>query len=808
MSKISYLDMIGVVKNYYANQPDMWQKIYTGPVNQEWVNAIQKVPGLSVTMSNSGNVLGYDYSGKLSAIPNSVENVDSNLQTGSYGAGSFSSKIPGSASYDSSTQSTTFSSGAKSVSTGTTLATVADKVSLGITGVAIGTKLGALIDSAIYSVNPDWWDAHYPNINPETWDSMATTEGGKNVIRSIFGLSNDDSTMYVDEKMLAYTYAMLLGNGAWDSSTGIGTATISDQSSFYDPKPMPLSPLTTLQVFTQKWTESRKRIFTTGSQYMVPVKKYTSDDKLYIYMFSTSPFSWTTTGDSYNPNSGSSTQASTHLGTTFYYSIAPIGRAFYANPYIEGLTPYILNNNPSSDYNCAIDLATIIYDGVIDMPQPLPGVSSNPEAGTHITPSNVINPTTGQPVTPQDNIDDILQALKLAYPDLFTNQIYEDVAQPDGTIERKVYNPVPYPNFDDNGKPITDTTEGVDPQENPEVNPENRPEEQLQNLTDQLTEQDTNSPDTGDGTTPPIIIPTGTANALYTIYNPSQGELNSFGAWLWSSNFVDQLLKLFNDPMQAIIGLHKVFVTPSVSGIQNIKVGYLDSGVTSNVVGGQYVTVNCGSVSISEYFGNVFDYDPFTQVYIYLPFVGIEKLDTGDVMRSTITVVYHVDVLTGACLVELQVIRDGAGGVLYTYTGNCAVQYPISSGSYMGIVASLTSVVGGVVGTIATGGALAPVALGSVSGVMNSHTRVQHSGGFSGNAGAMGNKIPYVIITRPQTALADNFPAYDGYPANHTTYIGQCSGFVKCETCHVENIPATDMELSEIEMLLKGGIII
>jgi hypothetical protein len=259
--------------------------------------------------------------------------------------------------------------------------------------------------------------------------------------------------------------------------------------------------------------------------------------------------------------------------------------------------------------------------------------------------------------------------------------------------------------------------------------------------------------------------------------------------------------------MQAIIGLHKVFAQPSISGTSTIKVGYLDSGVSSNVVGNQYTTVDCGSVSLREYFGNVFDYAPFTEVYIYLPFIGIQKLDTGDVMRSTLHVVYHVDVLTGACLAEIRVTRDGAGGTIYTYTGNAAVQYPISSGSYMGIVASLASIAGGVVGTIGSGGALAPVAMGAVGGILNAHARVQHSGGFSGNAGAMGSKKPYLIITRPQTALADNFPSFEGYPANKYTTIGACSGYFRVRDVHLERIPATDDELNELNSLLKTGVI-
>ena len=156
----------------------------------------------------------------------------------------------------------------------------------------------------------------------------------------------------------------------------------------------------------------------------------------------------------------------------------------------------------------------------------------------------------------------------------------------------------------------------------------------------------------------------------------------------------------------------------------------------------------------------------------------------------------------------MNVIRDGAGGTLYTYSGNAAVQYPVSSGSYMGIVASLASVAGGIVGTVASGGALAPLAFGAVSGIMNAHTRVNHSGSFSGNAGAMGLKKPYLIITRPQPAIAETFPAMDGYPANKSVIIGECEGFVSFESVHVENIPATDDELSEIESLLLSGIII
>ena len=95
--------------------------------------------------------------------------------------------------------------------------------------------------------------------------------------------------------------------------------------------------------------------------------------------------------------------------------------------------------------------------------------------------------------------------------------------------------------------------------------------------TDTPTE-DPNPPDTGGGLTPPIVVPVGSASALWSVYNPTLTEINQLGAWLWSNNFIDQLLKMFNDPMQAIIGLHATFIQPVTGSAQNIKVGYLDSG--------------------------------------------------------------------------------------------------------------------------------------------------------------------------------------------------------------------------------------
>lgn len=806
----TFFDLLEAVKAYYGSGSDQWVKIAQYGITQETLPILKQVPGVNFTYSNSGKILGYDYINPFPKTPDPASVIDSNIGGGGF---AFDAEIPGTVVTDAQTGIHTIESGAKVASSGAKFAAIADKVSLGLAGVAIGTQLGKAIDGALYSLDPAWWDTHYPSINPETWDDMCTTKFGKNVVRAIFGLGNDDATMYLSQDLIAYTYLMLLSEGAFGS--GDDSADIEDKTGLSQQviAALPLDVVGDARTLTWSGTYSSgtraaqggpfiQSLVNTAPVYALAISPDSGSANFAIALCSLEPFSYTACIWNNNgewPKSGSSSQV-TFNGQTFHFVrsadsvINCTSRNFGVNHVQWGVGVW-------AEQCCYVALFGTITPGSID------GITNNANASIHPDPNSIINPTTGVKVTPEDDIDDVIQALKNAYPELFDNAIYEDVMEDDGTIKRTYYFPVPYPDTEDPTKPITDPTQGIDPQDDHGFNEDTRPEEQVQQWVINITYPPT-TPDTGDGDTPPYVPPTGTASALYAIYNPTQAELNSFGAWLWSSNFVDQLLKLFNDPMQAIIGLHKVFAPPPISGVSTIKVGYLDSGVSSNTVGGQYVTIDCGTVSMAEYFGNVFDYDPFTQVHIYLPFIGIEPLDIGDIMRGQINVIYHVDVITGACLAEVKVIRDGAGGTIYTYSGNAAVQYPVSSGSYMGIVAALASVAGGIVGTVASGGALAPVAFGAVSGIMNAHARVNHSGSFSGNAGAMGIKKPYLIITRPQTAVAETFPVMDGYPANKSVIIGECNGFVAFESVHVENVPATDDELSEIESLLLNGIII
>lgn len=815
-----YYKLLEAVEQYYGVGSDQWVQIAQYGLNADNAASIlRQTPGISTTVSNSGKVLSYTVDNTVSlATQNAGAVINSNAQLPALSR-TTTVRPPANMVVDS-TGKVVAESGLKTVSSGTTVAATMSKVAIGVAAASAALQLGAAIDTTLYNINPQFWNDHNLwAVNPETWDGLTTNQTGKNLLNMVFGInkSNNSTQAYVDERLLAQVAQYLAGISAFDPATN--TATVDTPTGLYPNfyAQLPIYYGTSL-VFTGMYisgggstsappSEAIQNLSATSPVYVCAY--LFNDTKVFVKAFSTAAFSFDyVTHNQY----GVYTQHRTSNGP-YYVNAKPVYYADVVNSVdLTNINITSMPVNMKNLYGYENNMAYVICYGTHSETRPLDGLTPQPGA------------TLPTGITTDMTTAAVLDRLRELYPGLFDGAITNSVVQDDGSTETYTYLPVPIPD----GVTYNNITEVLEPiggddqnQQNKVVTP-NVPQNVIDTLLELITatnpENPTETPTeippeeippTGDGDTPIPIVPTGSAEALYSIYNPSQAELNSFGSWLWSSNFVDQLLKVFNDPMQAIIGLHKIFATPAVSGTGTIKVGYLDSGVSSNLVGNQYTTVNCGTVNLYEYFGNVLDYTQ-TDVYLYLPFVGIVQINVDDVMRAAINVTYKVDVLTGACMCSVNVTRDLHGGQLYTYSGNCAVQYPLSSGSYMGIVSSMLSIAGSVIGTAATGGAALPLALGlGASAISSAKTRVEHSGSIGGNVGAMGIKNPYFIIRRPQTAIANNFTEYNGESVNTYTTVGSCSGFTRAKYVNLENIPgATGEELSMIENTLKDGILI
>lgn len=304
--------------------------------------------------------------------------------------------------------------------------------------------------------------------------------------------------------------------------------------------------------------------------------------------------------------------------------------------------------------------------------------------------------------------------------------------------------------------------------------------------------------------TPPVI--TGAGSDLISIYNPTKAQIQAFNQFLWDldpTNLVNWQ-KVIQNPIDAIISLHMIYVTPITGSPQHIKCGYIETDVSSKIVTNQYVDIDCGTVNVSEYFHNVWDYIA-TDIQIYLPFIGIVPLHVSDIMNSTMRVKYRVDVYTGTCLAQIIVYKESSFAVLYTYTGNCAVSLPLSGGSFSNIMSTLI-VMGGLV-LSGNPGTAATYAVGRASrGELMQH--IQRSGNIGANAGAMGIRTPYLIITRKKPLDAYLYQEQYGFPANKTVVLGDMNGYTRVKNIHLHGIPCTDDELEMIERLLKDGVII
>ena len=343
--------------------------------------------------------------------------------------------------------------------------------------------------------------------------------------------------------------------------------------------------------------------------------------------------------------------------------------------------------------------------------------------------------------------------------------------------------------------------------------------QRMMELIQSLTQTDTGNPDevitptipVGDsGDTPPATptVISGASNGLWTIYNPTLSEVQQFGGWLWSSSLIDQIMRQFNSPIDAVIGFMSIYCTPITGDRKVIKAGYLDSPVSAKEVTNQYVTIECGQVEVPEYYHTAVDYTR-SKVEIFLPFIGIVPLDCSVVTGSTLEVIYRIDVLTGTCLAQIKVIKQNSDAVMYTYPGNCAVQLPMTASTYTGAIGAIMGAISGgfALGMGDVAGGIKNLGQGLVSGISNLSGTAK-SGNLSSNAGALGIRIPYLIITHPTVYDAMIYNQFYGYPSNVYQRLSAMSGFVRVKNIHLDSVSCTEQEREMIYNQLKEGVII
>ena len=305
-----------------------------------------------------------------------------------------------------------------------------------------------------------------------------------------------------------------------------------------------------------------------------------------------------------------------------------------------------------------------------------------------------------------------------------------------------------------------------------------------------------------------------------------------------------------SNPNDYIIGCYGIpfNVHYTTSTATSIKIGpvTLPNATGLEVDTENSFTRSCGQIKIPA-LGDFRDYDPYTQVELYLPMCGSVKLDAAQVVGRTIEVIYFYDILTLSC--TACVYRDD-DMLIATANGDIGAHLPLSSsrmGDYqnsvkatenainqngaragIGIISAAVSI-GALAAAPVTGGtslALAGAAIAgggtAITGITNAeqlqyeleHKQPQLSV-CSSPSGMVSQWIaqlkPWLFIKRAEMLSGYNSNAYGktvGFACCKNNTVRDNTGFTVCSNINTNGIYATADEINAIKQAFTKGVIL
>lgn len=761
------------------------------------------------------------------------------------------------------------------IGTGTGLAATAGLLTLSVpTAVAMAAPLlGVGLGYALYDTNPELWNNIAEGLVDYTTEATQTVsalidEAGNVLLDSAFvqklkqlfeendvPVYNPEQTHEVDRYEYLGGYVDSITSGGRNYTTGASEEYVADNCAFLIGNITSIPSYVAIVVIPVSRTPGSYTYRSISSGGVVSETVYDVDSQFTLsdgstyyrgptFTIAANP---TSTEYTYFPDVSSVSAPSVPSGYSMYdiYFLGESVTPVVPTEYPEGTHGWKNSSwNPSSSTSYS---SVPVYDPSTGTTRPYypvtPYIGDTP--GTTVDPATTPQQDPTAPITPQEwpAIEPYITPVvnpEIQFPDTeeFSQLDPDELVNP-GASTDPVY--IPVPNLDP----------ALDPSEVPVT--ESAPDEQ--------------GPPQSSGDSPPFIFPvpdvpfpsivpqgsdtpvTSGSPGFIQVYNPTPSEFIAFGRWLWVTYADATIDKIWNNPFDGVIGAHELYATPSKDGYSTIRSGFLDSGIGSIIVRQRYTQINCGSIVIPEYWGNYLDYSPYSQAYIYLPFIGIMAVDVDDIVGHAVNVLYHVDSYTGSCIAQITCARTGYSNTLYQFSGDCSVEIPMAGGSQAAIKAAMIganayqnaanisagmSLLGGIgsglasgIGSALGGNPIGGIAHGigqAIGGIASAvsqraygeaqHTAamvsqkstVQHSGSFGASHGAMGIKKPYIFIRRPIQKVVNNYNKLYGYPAHKMVVIGDCTGYLRCREANVQSSLATEEEKSLIEQLLKSGV--
>lgn len=286
---------------------------------------------------------------------------------------------------------------------------------------------------------------------------------------------------------------------------------------------------------------------------------------------------------------------------------------------------------------------------------------------------------------------------------------------------------------------------------------------------------------------------------LTSTFKMTKERLVQLGQFLWGSNIFDKFSLVNNNPIENIISCKSIPINTDGAN-QEIVLGNVATGVNGEKISNNFAKQTIGSIAINEHYHNFLDYAPYTNIILYLPYIGFKELDTTLVMNKTLQVIYTVDAITGGCLAQVYVnsVR------LYEFTGNVGIDIPITASNRAQVEAGYIQA-----GVGATASALGGNIGSAVTSLLNSATSQYHyssTGNPSPMCVASTNRTCYVIIDRPNYQNLKAFNHTRGRKCYLSKTISTLKGFTICDSnIDLSGINATETEKEELVNILSTG---
>lgn len=325
------------------------------------------------------------------------------------------------------------------------------------------------------------------------------------------------------------------------------------------------------------------------------------------------------------------------------------------------------------------------------------------------------------------------------------------------------------------------------------------------NSSDDLDSSDYNNGDNDSAFGPQLNDPNwNSGTTLYTLFKMTFSQVGNLITYLTGSTWQSTVTQM---GLGSIFGaINKCLTVPfdvnsSFNGYAMHILGINTNVATSGVVN-HVQSVDCGSITIDRYFGDFKDYNPYTRVFVYLPYIGVNELNCNQIMGKSLNLTYGVDLLDGSCVARLT--ADGVQ--LASYSGNCGTEYPIVGKSGLNPLQAVSNLVGLNYGENL--GALTGLTESLLTKGGSSASTFQTVGGVAGNWGNVGVLTPFVYIERPVQSIPNAYDSSFGWTCNKYLPLNVLRGYTEVDESIHLSTTATDEEKEMLKEILTTGFYI